>query len=178
MTATEISFKAKELDTTLGGVYSNLVVSTQRPLAIIKVGIYQRTGRMTKLPKGATTIRIITGDAALGRMQKAQALEEFLQIMGELFGPEVLAKYVRVGNALQRSAANRAVDTDGLVKSDQDVQQEEQQQQQAAMAQQAAPNRAQAAGNLVTQAHAHALAATQGAGPQGQPPAASTTGEQ
>ena len=147
-------------------------------MAVLKVGIYQRLGRMTKLPIGSTKVTIITGDAALGRMQKAQALEEFLQVLGEIFGPEVLAKYIRVGNAIQRSASNRAVDTDGLVKTDEDVQQEEQQQQQAALAQQAAPNVAQAAGKLVTQAQAANLASTQGAGPQGEPSQPAPTGAQ
>lgn len=164
VTATEINRKALELDTTLGGVYSNQVTTWQKPYAEIKMFYCQKKKRVTKLPEGTTKMTILTGDAGLGRLQKAQALEEFLGAMLQLF-PQQFAQYVQVGNAMERSAANRSVDTDGLVKSDDQVQQEAAAAQQQALSQQVAPNVVQAGGKILQDQ----MAPQQGAPPQGAP---------
>jgi hypothetical protein len=148
VTATEIQYKAQELDTTLGGVYSNQVVVWQKPYAQLKLHIMMKLGRVTPLPKGQTKITILTGDAALGRGKKAQDLIQFLQTMMEIF-PQTFQAYVNLETAAQRAAANMQVDSDGLVKSEEDVQAAQQQAQAAALSQKVAPQVAQQGGQML-----------------------------
>lgn len=123
VTAEEIKLMARELEGTLGGVYANQVTTFQKPYATLKLADLQRQDRVTKLPKNSVKVSILTGDAALGRMQRANTLDEFLGTSGAVItalGPA--APYISISNYLSRGAANRGVDTDGLIKSEEDVQ--------------------------------------------------------
>lgn len=149
VTAEEIRLMARALEATLGGVYSNQVTTWQLPYARLKMASLQRQKRVTSLPKGTTKMTIVTGDAALGRQQKAQALDEFIQTASALLGEQIIAPYINVETYLNRSAANRAIDTDGLVKSEEDVQQAQQQAMAAQTASAVAPEVVRQGGQMM-----------------------------
>ena len=54
-------------------------------------------------------------------------------------GPEAVAQYVNVGEYFKRRAASLGIKTNGLVKSQEEMQAEAQQMQQAALMEKAAP---------------------------------------
>lgn len=133
VTGIEIKYVAQELEATLGGVWSNLVATVQRPYALRKLKGYQKTKRVTELPKKAVSIDILTGDRALGRQEEGMQLDEFITTAGAaLGGPQALAPYVNVETYLRRGAAARLIDPEGLVNTQEDV---DAKQQQALMAQ-------------------------------------------
>ena len=150
VTGEEIRFMAQELEDTLGGAYANQVTTFQAPYARIKLNAYMRQKRVTLLPKGTVNVSIITGEAALGRYRTSQTLDEFLgSVAQDLGGPQILAPYIRISNFLQRKAAALSLDTDGLVKSEDEVQAEQQQQQQQQMLAQVAPEAIRQGGQMV-----------------------------
>jgi hypothetical protein len=162
VTAEEIRYMAQELDTTLGGMYSTLVTSLQRPYAELKLAALQRLGRVTKLPKGAVKVTILTGDAGLGRQKKAQALDEWAQTASAILTPQVFASYIKPGTYLTRSGANKQIETDGLIMTDDEVQAKQQQAQQQAMMQQAAPAAVTQIGQMAQNSQQAQLAPPQG----------------
>jgi hypothetical protein len=166
VTAEEIRTMRQDLETAMGGVYSNQVTTWQAPYARLKMQALQRNGRVTKLPKGATKMTILTGDAGLGRLQKAQTLDEFIATTVGVLGEQVVAPYVNVGNYLTRAAANRSIDQDGLIRSEEEVQQAQQQAQRQAMLSQVAPEAVRQGGQMVQNAQQAGFAADQAQQPQ------------
>ena len=129
VTAEEIRFMASELEDALGGIYS--VLSQELQLPLVKHRILRLTAmkKLPALPKGVKPA-IITGLEALGRSQELQRLRMFIGDAGQTFGPEAIVNYVNVGDYLMRSAAALNIATEGLVRSDEEVQQRQQQQAQ------------------------------------------------
>lgn len=117
VTAEEIRRISQELETTQGGSYSNQVVTYQAPYARVKLQALMKHGRVRKLPKGSFRITILTGDAALGRLQKSQTLREFIQVGSALF-PQQFPQYINVRSYIDRDGANVSLDTEGLVRSE------------------------------------------------------------
>lgn len=138
VTATEIQLLAQELEDTLGGVYTLLSQELQRPVVTILIESMRAQGKLA-LPVKDLEIHILTGLEALGRGADLRKLDTFVSGMAELFGPEVLATYLNTGAYLSRRAAALAIDTNGLIRSEQEVQAQRQQAQQAQQAQQLAP---------------------------------------
>ena len=66
-------------------------------------------------------------------------MDEFIAGVGQLLGPEVLGQYINFREYLDRRALALGIETDGLIKSEEEIQAEMQQQQQAAMMQQMGP---------------------------------------
>jgi hypothetical protein len=146
VTAEEVRFMAQELETALGGIYSVLSQEFQVPLVNLLLGQMQKEGKMPKFPKDTLKPQIVTGLEALGRGQDLNKLSSFLQMLQPL-GQDVIANELNIGDYLARLGASLGIDTQGLVKSDEQKQQEQQAQQQAMqqqqmmqMAQAAAPN--------------------------------------
>lgn len=159
VTAEEIVTLRRDLETALGSVYSNLVISLQSPYARSKMAALQRTGRVTKLPKGTVKMTILTGDAGLGRQAAAQALDEFLGTAGKVLGdPKILAPYIDVANYLSRGAANRSIDQDGLLKDAGQVKEEQQEAMQQQTVQQVAPEAVRQVGQMAQNSQQAALA--------------------
>lgn len=172
VTAEEIQVMTQELDETLGGVYSNLSTDWQYPYAVKKLGVLQRTGRISKLPKGLTTLSIRSGEDALADTKEAQDLDRVLGTAGQILTPQVLATYILPHDYLARQFAKNGIDMDGLIKGDAQVQQEQQQQQQDQLTHEVAPQVAAQAGQMM-QNHQQNLAAQaqqqQAPAPQAQP---------
>ena len=89
----------------------------------------------------------------------------FIQGAAQLLG-EDFKKYVDLGDYLKRRATSLGIDTEGLIKDEEQIAEEEQQAQAQMMAQQVAPNVANAAGKMAQEdpekLQAMAQAAAQG----------------
>lgn len=138
VTAEEIRYVARELEDTLGGQYSVLSQEFQLPLVRLLVAELQSEGKLPKLPKGMMSPTITTGIDALGRGNDLTRLDTFVSGLAVTFGPEALVKYINVSNYIARRGTALGIDTEGLVRTEQELQAEaammaQQQQQQQAM---------------------------------------------
>lgn len=152
VTAEEIRLLASELEEALGGVYSILSQEFQLPYIRRRAAQMQKEGRLPKLPKDVVRTAIITGLEALGRGHDLRKLDSFIQGVAEAVGPEAVAKYVNVGNYISRRATAVGIDTEGLIRTDEEVAQREQATQQQAMLSQFGPEVLKQAGNAAVAA--------------------------
>lgn len=134
VTAEEIRTMVSDLEEALGGVYSLLSQELQLWLVEIIMHNMTRTNRLPSLPKKMFKPMITTGLEALGRGHDMQKLDELIAGLMNL-GPEVLAKYLNVGEYIKRRGTNLGIDMEGLVRTEEEVQQKEQQDAMQQMAQ-------------------------------------------
>ena len=80
--------------------------------------------------------KIIVGLEALGRASDRLRLLQFMQDLAGTLGAEVLAQHINLDDAIKKFAIANQIDTSGLIKSTEQIQNEEQQAQQQQMAQQ------------------------------------------
>lgn len=125
VTAEEVRYMAQELETALGGIYSVLSQEFQVPLVNLLLSKMQKEGKMPKFPKDTLKPQIVTGLEALGRGQDLNKLSQFLQMLQPL-GQEVIQSELNIGDYLDRLGASLGIDTQGLVKSDEQKMQEQQ----------------------------------------------------
>ncbi|MDE3021859.1 MAG: phage tail protein [Pseudomonadota bacterium] len=139
VTAEEIRYVAEELESTLGGIYS--VLSQELQLSLVKVYLLQmrKAGEVPNIPKDLVAPKITTGLSALGRGFEMSKLDQFMAKLAPL-GPEVISTYINLSDYITRMGTGLALDTDGLVRSEEEVQQAQKQQQLAQAAQAAVPN--------------------------------------
>lgn len=149
VTATEIRMMAQELEDALGGVYSALSQEFQLPLVSVVMNRMQKQRRFPRLPKNVVKPLIITGVQALGRGQDLLRLDTFISGLVQSLGPEAM-RYLNVREYLERRAVALGVDTRGLVKTDQELQQEQQQAQQAEMMNKLGPSAIQGMAKVAT----------------------------
>lgn len=121
VTAEEIRLVASELEDALGGIYS--ILSQELQLPLVKI-IYKQS--KTKLPEGLVEPVIVTGLEALGRGHDYNKLVMFAQTLQQLLGPEIFAQNTNVGAVIDRIATSLGLNTDGIIKSAEQVQQEQQ----------------------------------------------------
>ena len=148
VTAEEIRFMAQELEGSLGGVYSILSQEFQLPLIVRLMFRMQRAKELPTLPKGIVQPVIVTGLEALGRGNDLNKLDTFMSAVMQI--PEATAR-VNWGDYMTRRATALGIDTAGLIKSDEQVQQEAQQAQQMQMMQQGIGPGISALGNMAKQ---------------------------
>ena len=117
VTAEEVRYMAGELEDALGGVYSILAVELQLPYVSQKMARLQKEGKIPPLPKGAVRPTIITGMEALGRGYDKNKLVGFLTVLSQVFGPEALKLYIEPTEGVKRLALADGIDTQGLVKT-------------------------------------------------------------
>ena len=89
--------------------------------------------KLPELPKGMVAPSVVTGFEALGRGNDKAKLMEFLGVMTQNLG-EAAIQYLNVPNAIQRLASAMGIPTEGLVKTQEEIQQEQQAAQQQAQA--------------------------------------------
>lgn len=126
---------AGELEDALGGIYSILTQELQLPLIRLLM-----SSNKINLPKDLVEPIIVTGVEALGRGHDFNKLVQFAQTLQGLLGPEIFAQYTNVDAVIAQVGTSLGIETKGLVKSQEQLQQEQmaqQQQQQEAMMQQA-----------------------------------------
>ncbi len=144
VTAEEIRYMATELEDALGGVYSILSLELQLPYVRRLMVIMEKDGSMPSLPKDMVSPTIVTGLEALGRGHDLRKLDDFMRGLAESVGPEVLAQFVNMADYIKRRATAVGIDTEGLIKTPEQLAAEraeaQQQQQQQMMIEKLGPN--------------------------------------
>ena len=139
---------AQELESALGGVYSVLSQEFQLPLINILLGRMVKQRKMPKFPKEKVKPQVVTGMEALGRGQDLNKLSQFLEYLTPL-GPEVLSQKLNIDDYMDRLGASLGIDTGGLIKTDEQIQQEQAEAQQAQMEQQQQAQQAQMQADVI-----------------------------
>lgn len=139
VTAEEIRYLAGELEDTLSGIYSILSQEFQLPYVNRKIAVLTKANKLPKLPENIVKPSIVTGMEALGRGHDLRKLDLFIQGMTQALGPEVLQQYVNLQDYIKRRATALGIDTEGLIKTQEEVAQEQQMAQMQQLAQQAGP---------------------------------------
>ena len=136
VTATEVQLVAQELQDALGGVYGILTTEFQLPYINAKINILRDQKLLPDLPKKIVRPKIIVGLEALGRASDRLRLLQFMQDLAGTLGANVLAQHINLDDAIKKFAIANGVDTQGLLKTQEEIQQEQQQAQQQQLMQQ------------------------------------------
>lgn len=161
VTAEEIRVMARELEDSLGGVYSVLSQELQLPIVKRLMAQMARRGILPDLPKDTIKPMIVTGIEALGRGQDLTKIQAFLATIAGL--PPALQQEVAMrlnaGDIALRVATSLGIDASGMLISEQEYQMKMQAMALQAMGQAALPGMAQEITKGVMQS------AVQGQGP-------------
>ena len=130
VTAEEIRYMAQELDAGISGLYSILSRELQLPLVRRLIHILRRKRKLPDFPRSEVTgeplikEKAVTGIEAIGRGDDRNKLIDFLQTANQALGPQAMAQFLNVEEALRRLAASGSIDTTNLVKTKAQLQQE------------------------------------------------------
>tara|TARA_R100000656_G_scaffold86116_1_gene62639 strand:- start:114 stop:1727 length:1614 start_codon:yes stop_codon:yes gene_type:complete len=116
VTAEEIRIAHQELEIALGGVYAVLSQEFQLPLVELLMQKMGKEKKIPALPDEGLKPLIITGVEALGRGEDLNKLGMFLQQLAPL-GPNVFQE-LNVSDYITRLASSLGIDTEGLVKTE------------------------------------------------------------
>lgn len=111
VTAEEIRYMARELEDTLGGVYSVQAVDLQLPLARILIDGLSRRGLLPELPREIVEPHVVTGMDALGRGNDLSNLLQWKAVLADT----PAAADVNWANFASRAANSLNVETTGLI---------------------------------------------------------------
>ena len=130
VTAQEIRYMAEQLETAMGGIYSLLSQEFQLPLVSILMKRMSQANEIPSLPKNSVRPTIITGVEALGRGNDLQKLREFVAEIGNLaqVNPAVV-QALNTQDLIKRLATGLGIDTEGLIKSEEELMQEQEAQE-------------------------------------------------
>lgn len=139
VTAEEIRYVARELEDTVGNIYSILAQELQLPLVRRFMNQMTGTGAIPDLPQGSRGVEptITTGIEALGRGHDLAKLDTFIRY-AQVF-PEAFQTAVKQNEILSQIATALGLDASSVVKTQQEIEQEQQQAVQMQMAQQLVP---------------------------------------
>lgn len=139
VTAEEIRYVARELEDTVGSIYSILAQELQLPLVRRFMSQMEFNALIPNMPQGSKGVEplIITGIEALGRGHDLTKLDTFIRY-AQVF-PEAFQTSVKQAEILRQIATSLGIDSTSVVKSDMELQQEQQQLMQTQMTQQATP---------------------------------------
>lgn len=116
-----------ELEQQLGGLFSLLTTEFLVPYLNRKLNVFQKIGKIPRLPKDIVKPTIVAGVNALGRGQDRESLAAFLTTIAQTMGPESIGKFINSDEVIKRLAAAQGIDVLNLVKSMAEVQGEMQQ---------------------------------------------------
>tara|TARA_R100000664_G_C2755236_1_gene142928 strand:+ start:1438 stop:2997 length:1560 start_codon:yes stop_codon:yes gene_type:complete len=141
-TAEEVRMTQMELEQQLGGLFSLLTVEFLVPYLDRKLSVFQKAGKIPRLPKSMVKPTIVAGVNALGRGQDREALGQFLTTISQTMGPEATQQFINPEEVIKRLAVAQGIDILNLVRSMQEIQGEQQamQEQQMALEQQKVAN--------------------------------------
>lgn len=120
VTAEEIRIAHQELEIALGGVYAVLSQEFQLPLVELLMHKMGKEKKIPTLPDEGLKPLIITGVEALGRGEDLNKLGQFMQGIIPL-GPEAMSQ-LNISDYITRLAGSLGIDTEGLVKSEEQKQ--------------------------------------------------------
>lgn len=149
VTAEEVRLVTQSIERQLGGIYSILSQEFQLPLVSRIIDRLTKAKKMPKISKDFITPTIVTGIDALGRGNDLSRLDLYLQGIAQILGPGGLQQYIDFREYMNRRAASLGIDTKGLVKSEEQIQQEQAAQMQMQMMAQAAPQATQSFGKIL-----------------------------
>ena len=135
VTAEEIRMLSQELEAALGGLYSLLSQELQLPIVSRLMDKMSKSKRLPKIPKDIVKPTIVTGVEALGRGNDLNRLDMFLAGANQVVGPQAVTQYLNVSDYFKRRATALGIETEGLIKTEEEIQQAMQQQQMMEMAQ-------------------------------------------
>jgi hypothetical protein len=127
VTAEEIQLIARELEQSLGGLYSTLSAELLLPLVNRTMYELEKEDKIPTLPSEDIKPSIVVGMEALGRGSDLVKLDALLRGVSEVFGPEAVAQYINPGTYVERRAAALGIDVKGLVRTPEEIQQTQQQ---------------------------------------------------
>jgi hypothetical protein len=133
VTAEEIRMLSQELEAALGGLYSLLSQELQLPIVSRLMDRMSKDKRLPKLPKDIVKPTIVTGVEALGRGNDLQRLDLFLAGANQVVGPQAVNQYLNVSDYFKRRATALGIETEGLIKTEEEIQQAMQMAQQQEM---------------------------------------------
>jgi hypothetical protein len=102
-----------------------------------------------KFPEGLVEPVIVTGVEAVGRGHDYNKLVQFAQTLQQLLGPEIFAQHTNVGAVISQIGTSLGIETEGIIKSPEQVQQEQEQAMMQQSGQIGLDQAAQAAGQAV-----------------------------
>jgi hypothetical protein len=152
VTAEEIRLIATELEDILGGTYSLFSEELQLPLVRKLMGDMSTQGDLPSLPKDKIEPQIVTGLEALGRNRDLQKLDTLVGGVAQIFPPEQVSQYVNIGSYIRRRGVALGIDLDGVIRSDEEVQQMQEAAQQQALAERVGPDVVKQIGSAQQQA--------------------------
>lgn len=132
VTAEEIKRLGAALDQALGGRYSELSQRSQRLILLRAVKLHEEENKsLPKVPSKTVQLQVITGLDAVGDNKEAQDLEEYGDVINRIF-PQKAQQVLKPIGFATRLAAAKGIKPDGIVATQQEVDQQDAQQQQAA----------------------------------------------
>jgi len=143
VTAEEVRLMAGELEDALGGIYSILTQELQLPL----IKLMMLTSKV-KFPEGLIEPVIVTGVEALGRGHDYNKLVQFSQTLQQLLGPEIFAQYTNVNAVIEQIGTSLGIETESIIKSQEQIQMEQQQAMMQQMTQQGMGAAAESGGKV------------------------------
>ena len=121
-TAEEVRMTQMELEQQLGGLFSLLTTDFLLPYLNRILNVFQKTGRIPRLPPKMVKPTIVAGVNALGRGQDRESLGQFLTVISQTMGPEAVERYINSEEVVKRLAAAQGIDVLNLVKSAEELQ--------------------------------------------------------
>lgn len=152
VTAEEIRLMARELESSLGGVYTNISAELQYPMVRLVMAQLKRRGLLPKISAlGEKHLHptILAGVDALGRREELERLMQAITAFQAVVGPEGAAQYMNPTALAKIIFTSAGVDQADVIRPEDEVQA---MQQQAAVQERAAAIAKGAAGPAVTAA--------------------------
>ena len=140
VTAEEVRLVTQSIERQLGGIYSVLSQEFQLPLVNRIMDRMEKKRKLPKIPRDKVTPAIVTGIEALGRGNDLNKLDIYLAGIAQILGPEALSRYIDIREYMDRRASALGIDTEGLVRTEQEIAGMMQQAQQEALASQMGPS--------------------------------------
>lgn len=142
VTAEEIRLMARELEDSLGGIFSVLSVELQLPMARMILRAMTQRGKLGQLPKEVKPT-IVTGFEALGRGHDIAKLKAALSDIAPL-GPEVIMQSLKIDEYIDRVFTAHGINTEGLLYTPEEKKAMQEQAQQQKLMEMAGPEAAKA----------------------------------
>lgn len=130
VTAEEIRYMAQELETGLGGIYSNLSQELQLQLVTLLMTRLEKQGRLPALPRKYVKPAITTGIDAIGRGNDRTRLSTFMQDLATVDPTGgLIQRNVNEPELVKRVGVGNGIDMDGLIKTPDQIAADQQQEQ-------------------------------------------------
>jgi hypothetical protein len=144
VTAEEVRIAAQELEDALGGVYTALSSTVQKPLVMFMLNNLKKRQDMPALPKNVKPI-VATGLEAISRGHKATRLLQLGTSMQQIVGPEETSLALRSEIVARELAVAYQIDPDTVIRTSEEVAELRQQQTNQSLVETLGPNAINAA---------------------------------